>query len=164
MAYPRPYAQEVQRWAETYGVEPALIWAVMRQESAFRPEVTSSAGAMGLLQLMPDSVAGISAALNTDHAPGDAHRPEVGIQMGTWHLGELLERYEGDMILALMAYNAGAGNVDAWLAEPTGADEDDLLRFVLFGETREYVARVMLNTVIYQRLYGDQAGTAIESR
>jgi soluble lytic murein transglycosylase len=65
----------------------------------------------------------------------------------------LLQHFEGDANLALMGYNAGPGNVDAWLQEPTGQNEDDLLRFVPFGETREYVARVALNYLIYRTLY-----------
>lgn len=153
LAYPQAYAADVTRWAAEYGVDPLLIWAVMRQESEFRTDVTSSAGAMGLMQVMPALVEDANAALGTEYALGDAHIPTVGIRLGARELGRLLQHFEGDANLALMGYNAGPGNVDAWLQEPTGQNEDDLLRFVPFGETREYVARVALNYLIYRTLY-----------
>jgi soluble lytic murein transglycosylase len=160
LAYPQPYEESVSRWAERYDLEPDLIWAVMRQESAYAPTATSSAGAMGLMQLMPDTAADASEAAGSAYAPGSAYRIDQAVQLGAAHLSDLLQRYEGDTLLALMAYNAGASSVDAWLAEPTGADEDDLLRFVGYGETREYVERVMLNLEIYRRLYGPPGSEA----
>jgi soluble lytic murein transglycosylase len=110
------------------------------------------------MQLMPGIVVDANAALGTDYAPGDAHRPEVGVRPGAWHLGKLVAYYDGDAVLTLMAYNAGVGNVDAWRQEATGQDLDDLLRFVPYGETREYVSRVSLNYLIYRTLYGEVAG------
>jgi len=156
LAYPQVYPEEVARWAEEYGVDPQLVWAVMRQESEFRPEETSSAGAMGLMQLMPADVDDANAALNTDYAPGDAYRPAVGIRLGVWQLGNLLRHYNGDETRALMGYNAGPGNVDAWLQEPTCQNEDDLLRFIPYGETREYVSRVSPNYLVYRALYTEK--------
>ncbi len=154
LAYPQAYAVEVRRWAVQYHVEPELLWAVMRQESACNPDDTSSAGAMGLLQLMPENVTEANAALGTAYAPGDAYVPEVNIRLAAWQLGQWLTRYQGDVTLALMAYNAGPGSVDAWLQEPTSRNREDLLRFIPYGETREYVSQVSLNYQIYRMLYG----------
>ena len=155
LAYPRAFSGLVTRWAKEYGVEPELVWAVMRQESEFIAEARSSAGAMGLMQLMRQSVDDFSGAHGADYAPGDAYRPEVNIQVGARHLSDLLGHYNGDRELALMAYNAGPGNVDEWLQEPTSRDWDDLLRFIPYGETREYVSRVSLNYLIYRALYAE---------
>lgn len=152
LAYPEPYAAEVLRWGKEYGVEPELIWAVMRQESEFGPEGTSSAGAMGLMQITPGAVAEANTALKTAYAPGDAYLPEVNIRLGAWQLKALLERYKGDVTLALMGYNAGAATVDGWLQQPISQNRDDLLRFIPYGETREYVSRVLLNYLIYRAL------------
>ena len=155
MAYPRPYEQEVARWADEYGVEPELMWAIMRQESAFQPEIVSSAGARGLMQLMPENIA--DSVLDGVTMPSeDAFSPGTNIKIGAWHIGEVLSYFDRDVILALMAYNAGAGNVEQWLEEPTMKDGDDLLRFIPYGETREYVQRVYGNYLIYRALYAEE--------
>ena len=153
LAYPRPYAESVTRWASAYGVEAEVIWAIMRQESAFAPDIVSSAGAQGLMQLMPENVKDFSATLGPGEVLGDPFDPSENIRMGASHLAEVLSYFDGDQELALMAYNAGAGNVIGWLAEPYAQDRDDLLRFVPYGETREYVQRVSLNYLIYRKLY-----------
>ena len=151
-AYPRAYAEEVLRWSDQYDLEPELVWAVMRQESAFRPDTASSAGATGLMQLMKENVDDHNIKQGTNYAPGDAFRPEVNIRVGCWHLAEVLAHYDGDVSLALMAYNAGAGNVDVWLQDRASEDEDDWLRFIPYGETREYLSLVSRNLLIYRAL------------
>jgi soluble lytic murein transglycosylase len=80
--------------------------------------------------------------------------PEFSIQMGAAHLREYLTQYDEEVELALMAYNAGSGNLNEWLADPNVHDRDDLLRLAWFGETREYLERVMLDQLVYRTLYG----------
>jgi len=151
--YPRPYPEIVNTAAETYGIDPLLIWAVMRVESSYETDALSLAGARGLLQLMPSTQEWISEQLKQETQPGDAYVPEENIKMGAWFLSYLLEYFDGDLDLAVMAYNAGAASVEEWQADPMVNNRDDLIRWVWFGESREYLQRVSLAYSIYQELY-----------
>jgi len=153
LAYPRAYEDEVAQAAAKYGVDSELILAIMRQESLYGANLVSGAGARGLMQIMGALQADACNQVGAGCVPGDAYRPGTNIEMGTWYLSLLLGVYDGDADLAIMAYNAGPGNVNAWLDLPTGQDGDDLLRFALFGETREYLERVSLDRLIYMQLY-----------
>ncbi len=151
--YPRPYEEIVSAAAETYGIDPLLIWAVMRVESSYKTDALSLAGARGLLQLMPSTQEWISEQLKEETQPGDAYVPGVNIKMGAWFLSYLLEYFDGDLDLAIMAYNAGAASVEEWQADPMVKNRDDLIRWVWYGESREYLQRVSLAYSIYQELY-----------
>jgi len=153
LSYPTPYSVTVEAAAAEFEVDPLLIWAVMRQESRFDPEALSYAGARGLMQVTPPTQAWIAEQLGEEISPGDAFTPEASIRMGAWFLRFLLDYYEGDLELVIAAYNGGAGSVDIWQADPLVSDRDDLLRWIGFGETREYLARVSLNYWVYQALY-----------
>ena len=153
MAYPQVHADEVRLRAEQYDVEPELIWAIMRQESLFQPELVSYAGARGLMQIMGELQADACEQVGAGCEPGDAYRPGPNIHMGTWYLSFLMNRYYRDLDLVIMAYNAGPGTLDGWLKLPTSETREDLLRFVLFGETREYLERVSRDRLIYRHLY-----------
>ncbi len=156
LAYPRPYEELVLSSSEANGVDPALVWAVMRQESAYSPEVVSVAGAKGLMQIMPATQSSYCQSGRAPCAPGASFVPEANIAMGAMHLRTYLDYYGGDVELAVLAYNAGPTNVDEWLADPHVADRDDLLRLVGFGETREYLERVLRDRLIYAELYRDR--------
>jgi soluble lytic murein transglycosylase len=155
LSYPTPYSTTVQAAAAEFDVDPLLIWAVMRQESRYDPEALSYAGARGLMQVMPSTQAWIAEQLGEDISPGDAFTPEASIRMGAWFLRFLLDYFDGDLELAIAAYNGGAGSVDSWLADPLVSNRDDLLRWIGFGQTREYLERVSLNYLIYQELYAN---------
>ncbi len=153
LSYPRPYSATVEAAAAEFDVDPLLIWAVMREESRYDPEALSYAGARGLMQVMPSSQAWIAEQLEEDISPGDAFTPEASIRMGAWFLRFLLDYFDGDLELAIAAYNGGAGSVDSWQADPLVSNRDDLLRWIGFGETREYLERVSLSYRVYQELY-----------
>jgi soluble lytic murein transglycosylase len=156
LSYPRPYAEAVNAAAIEFGVDPLLIWAVMREESRYDPEALSWAGARGLMQIMPATQDWIAGELGEDLAPGDAYNPQANVRMAAWYLDFLSGYFDGDLELMIAAYNGGAGSVDAWLDDPLVSDRDDLLRWIGFGETREYLSRVSLSYLIYQAL---DAGT-----
>ncbi len=142
--YPLEYEQIVTGHARNYGLEPALVAAVIYQESRFRPDVESPTGAIGLMQLQPETARGI--ALRTGGSRfelSDLYDPEINVRYGCWYLRHLLDRY-GDERTALAAYNAGQATVDGWLRE-NGS--------IRFAETREYVARVVETRDIYRRAY-----------
>ncbi len=156
LSYPRPYSDTVTSAATEFGVDPLLVWAVMREESRFDPEALSSAGARGLMQLTPTTQTWIAEQLKQLATPGDAFLPQPNIRMGAWYLHYLIGYVKGDQDLALMAYNGGAASVDSWTQDPMVSNRDDLLRWVGFGETREYLERVSLTYRVYQALYPKQ--------
>jgi soluble lytic murein transglycosylase len=142
--YPLNYEQIVRGHAEHYRLDPALLAAVIYQESKFRADAKSSAGAIGLMQLQPATAEGI--ALRTGGSRfrlQDLYDPEINVRYGSWYQRHLLDKY-GDERSALAAYNAGQHNVDVWRARGEG---------IRFAETRAYVDRVERLKGIYRRAY-----------
>jgi soluble lytic murein transglycosylase len=142
----------VRGHARNYDLNPALLAAVIDQESKFNADAKSSAGAIGLMQLQPATAEGI--AIRTGGSKfvlSDLYNPEINVRYGAWYLHHLLQKYHGDEGLALAAYNAGQENVDRWRA----AGED-----VQFPETRAYVAHVEKLKGIYRRTYSSELGLA----
>jgi soluble lytic murein transglycosylase len=147
--YPLKYESIVRGHAAHYDLNPALLAAVIEQESKFDAGARSSAGAIGLMQLQPATAKGI--ALRTGGSKfvlSDLDDPELNVRYGAWYLHHLLQKY-GNERLALAAYNAGQQNVDRWRA----AGED-----VQFSETRAYIDRVERLKDIYRRAYPAQLG------
>jgi soluble lytic murein transglycosylase len=145
LRYPLRYREFVIAHARNYRLDPALLAAVIYQESKFRPSAKSSSGAIGLMQLLPSTAHGI--ALHTGGSKfrtSDLYDPELNIRYGAWYLRHLLDKY-GDERTALAAYNAGQENVDRWKAAGTG---------IQFAETRAYVDHVERLKGLYRRLYG----------
>jgi soluble lytic murein transglycosylase len=131
-------------------LNPALLAAVIDQESKFNADAKSSAGAIGLMQLQPATAKGI--AIRTGGSKfvlSDLYNPEINVRYGAWYLHHLLQKYGGDEEVALAAYNAGQENVDRWRAAGEG---------VQFPETRAYVAHVEKLKGIYRRTYGRELG------
>jgi soluble lytic murein transglycosylase len=155
LSYPRPYSDTVEAAAAEHDVDPLLIWAVMREESRYDPEALSYVGARGLMQVMPATQTWIAEQMGEELSPGDAYTPEASVRMGAWFLRFLMNYFDGDMDLVIAAYNGGAGSVGIWLDDPLVADRDDLLRWIGYGETREYLAKVSLSYRVYQALYAE---------
>jgi soluble lytic murein transglycosylase len=150
LRYPLSYEHIVVGHARNYDLDPALIAAVIYRESRFHARAESSSGAIGLMQLLPDTAKGI--ALHTGGSRfrvEDLYDPEINVRYGSFYLRRLLTKYDGDTRLALAAYNAGQANVDGWLAE--GND-------IAFPETREYVEEVLETRDIYADAYADELG------
>jgi soluble lytic murein transglycosylase len=147
--YPLRYEQIVRGHARNYNLDPALLAAVIYQESKFKADARSDSGAIGLMQLLPDTAKGI--ALHTGgnaFVVDDLYDPEINIRYGAWYIRHLLEKYR-DERTALAAYNAGQDNVDRWRRAGRG---------IRFAETRAYVDRVEELKTIYRRAYGDELG------
>jgi peptidoglycan lytic transglycosylase len=153
IAFPRPYMDSVITSANEFGLDPLLIWSVMRVESRYNPIAVSPVGARGLMQIMPATQAWIEEQLGLGLAPGEIFVPEVNIRLGAWYLAYLLDEFDGDIELAIPAYNAGPDNVRAWLRDPMVKDRDDFIRWIGFGETREYLERVSLAYWEYRQIY-----------
>jgi soluble lytic murein transglycosylase len=149
----------IRQQAHDKGLDPALIAAVIYTESRFRDQ-TSNAGAKGLMQIMPrtaDYIARKSGG--TAFVQGDLATPQVNISYGSWYLRYLLQKYGGQEVLALAAYNAGEGKVDEWAAEAGARGE--LFRaadHIPFAETRHYVRKVLDARLRYRRTYARELG------
>lgn len=154
MLYPRKYTAYVETYAERYDVPEHLLWAVMRTESDFDSAAESSAGAVGLMQLMPETFEWLTRDVLHEYLEdGMRYDPETSIRYGACLLSRYYLRY-GSWELALAAYNAGNTHVDEWLANPDLADGESGLRKIPFRETRKYVSRVQKAWDKYDDLYG----------
>ncbi len=158
--YPRAYADRVGREAARRRADPRLVWAVMREESTYRPRVRSPAGAVGLMQIMPQTAARIGQQAGAPGAVARLEDPGTNITLGTYYLGWLLERYGGNRVRALAGYNAGEEAVDRWLEEIPAEflkEEDVFVEEIPYQETRNYVKKVMKSYHVYLRLYPEEA-------
>jgi soluble lytic murein transglycosylase len=152
--HPLDYRTSVVGYARIYHLDPALVAAVIYEESRFRPDTQSSAGAIGLMQLLPSTARGI--AVHTGghkfRIPQDLYVPDLNIRYGCWYLAHLEHKYAGHphpVDLALAAYNAGQANVDGWIARtPPG----QAVR-IRFDSTRNYVSEVRATERLYRRAY-----------
>jgi soluble lytic murein transglycosylase len=145
--YPLRYEPIVVSHARNYDLPPTLLAAVIYTESKFDADARSTAGAVGLMQLLPETAKGI--ALRTGghgFVVSDLLDPEINVRYGSWYLRNLLNRYD-DVSTALAAYHAGQGNVDEWRAKGIG---------IQFPETRAYVDKVLDAQRVYADAYADE--------
>ena len=164
LRYPLEYRQLVVGYARIYDLEPALVAAVIYEESRFHAETRSAAGAVGLMQLLPATAQGIAERTGGSRfQQSDLLDPDINVRYGCWYLRHLRQKYaaepNGDE-LALAAYNAGQANVDRWIAAtPRGR----AVR-IPFAATRQYVADVRRLEGIYRRAYADELDAAAGAR
>jgi soluble lytic murein transglycosylase len=148
----------IRQQARDKGLDPALIAAVIYQESKFR-DGTSPAGALGLMQLLPDTAHFIAERSGgTQFTTEDLSTPQVNIAYGSWYLRYLLQHYEGNKVLAIAAYNAGQTNVDGWVEDAGGERSFDPGDDIPFPETRGYVHGVLEHEKEYRRHYAEELG------
>ncbi|MEE4639815.1 MAG: transglycosylase SLT domain-containing protein [Wenzhouxiangella sp.] len=141
----------VTGYAERWKVDPALVYGLMRAESAMQADALSPAGARGLLQLMPGTAQAVARRNQlTFQGAADLMDPAVNIPLGIAHLGELQQRYDGDWVRVAAAYNAGVNAVARWLEERPATEPDVWLETLPFFETRDYVPRVLAFATIYE--------------
>lgn len=150
--YPEPYADEVQSSAHEWGVDPALIYGVMRQESAFRFRALSHAGANGLMQIIEPTARRIAEELNKELDKDALIAPNNNIRFGAYYLRRLLDAFGGNSALAVSAYNAGPFAVKRWLKHGQNLPLDIFVASIPYDETRDYVYRVLSNTARYTYL------------
>lgn len=147
LRYPLHYTQYVRAQARDNHLDPALLAAVIYQESEFRSDARSSSGAIGLMQLTPATARGIAVRTGGSHfTTGDLYDPEVNIRYGARYLADLFSEYGAER-LALAAYNAGPGNVDRWRASGVP---------IQFPETAAYVTRVERLQRVYRKAWAQE--------
>src|SRR3954452_11647884 len=155
---PLRHEDVIRQQAHKRDLDPALIAAIIYQESKFEDR-TSSAGARGLMQITPDTadfIAKQSGGIRFTHA--DLATPQINIAYGTWYLRWLMDRYDGRQTLAIAAYNAGFGHVDEWVRRSGGPDAFDPKSDIPFPETRNYVQQVLERRRDYARRYSRELG------
>jgi Soluble lytic murein transglycosylase and related regulatory proteins (some contain LysM/invasin domains) len=143
----------IEKYAYSYEIDPLLVVSVMREESKFLPRSESHKGATGLMQLMPNTAQEIAKGLgDRDYNEQDLVNPEINIQYGTWYLASLKKEFN-NTILLLAAYNGGRGHVKEWIdnkqIDITQVRQQD----IPFGETRQYVEKVLRSYQKYSKLY-----------
>jgi soluble lytic murein transglycosylase len=158
LTLPLRHEDIIRQQAAEKNLDPALIAAVIYQESKFRDR-TSSAGAKGLMQLLPGTAEFIAhKSGGTRFELQDLGTPQINISYGSWYLRYLIERYNGNKTLAVAAYNAGEDNVDKWVEAAGGADKFDASRDIPFPETRAYVQGVFSKRDAYAKHYAKELG------
>ena len=154
-AYPLAYAPLVEAAGRENEVSPLILLALIRQESLYDPQATSVAGALGLTQVIPTTATEIAEKL--DHGDFDLRdllRPSTNIEFGAFYLGDQLRLFDGDLYLALAAYNGGPGNALRWSDDPAAVDPDFLVEIIDLQETKSYLELVLANYAAYRFLYG----------
>ena len=154
--YPEPYLELVQAAAQRENLTPALLFAVMRQESAFDPSATSGAGAYGLLQLIAPTARRVAEQLHEPFVEPALVTPDLNIRYGAHYLAQLSGYFGGNLVLVAAAYNAGPDAVFRWLSAPEKVGIDAFVARIPFDQTRTYVERVLGNLARYQYLEGGE--------
>jgi soluble lytic murein transglycosylase len=148
--FPLALEQRVRREAADAGIDPAWVYAIIRAESAWMTDARSHADAYGLMQLLPGVAKQLAKAEKLPYnRASDLFDPALNIELGTRYLGRMAERFDGSPWLASAAYNAGEAPVSRWLAARGSLDPDFFIETIPYRETREYVARVLAFSVIY---------------
>lgn len=153
-AYPLKYEDIVTKEAEKYDVDPALVYGVIRSESSFRPDVESRAGAIGLMQLTPETFDWLQKKINDgEHMAAERLKdPEVNIEYGVYFLSLLKEKFGSEREM-LAGYNAGMNAVARWLEDSAYSADGETLTQIPYPETETYVKRVLESRDMYNRLY-----------
>lgn len=150
--FPLHHQAILERYGQEYQVDPLLLAAVIRAESKYHPKARSRAGALGLMQIVPETGAWVAKKLGlNDFSTDKLLDPETNVRIGAWYLRDLLEEFNDDLTLALAAYNSGRGNVHSWLEERKG--EVFTVDDIPFPETRLYVRKVIRNYHWYKWIY-----------
>jgi len=154
LIYPTPYTRVMQREAQHFGLDPRMLYGLLRQESLFNPDATSWVGARGLGQVMPATGEGIAQNLQVPNYTADLlYRPAVSIRFGAHYLSHQLRSFDNSLLAAASAYNGGPGNAARWLENTQ--DRDLFPELIDFYETRDYVKIVYGNYGMYQALYNN---------
>jgi soluble lytic murein transglycosylase len=151
--YPAGFHELVSRHTANVGLDEGLTYALIRAESNFLPTARSPVGALGLMQLMPATARETARSTGDDVTSPQLTNPEVNIRIGTRHLKDLLIRFNGNIVSAVAAYNAGSTPVRRWRKNFPTLQEDEFIENIPYPETREYVKKVLASREVYRRLY-----------
>lgn len=152
--YPKKYEEHVEKYAKENELDPLLVYAIIKAESNFKPDVVSSSKAIGLMQLLESTA---KEKAEKEEIPftsaADLYDPQKNIQLGCAYFAELLDNYDGNLALAVAAYNAGIGNVNTWIREGTIQKDGSDVENIPYKETNTYVRKIIRDYDIYQKIY-----------
>ncbi|MEG0132793.1 MAG: lytic transglycosylase domain-containing protein [Clostridium sp.] len=152
--FPLEYKEYIIQYSKEYDLDPNLVAAVINTESKFSVEAKSSKGALGLMQIMPDTGIWIGETMGIENFNADMiNDPLINIKMGCWYLNKLSNDFSGEYNLILAAYNAGPGNVTKWLNDEKYSEDGKSLLDIPFKETKNYVKKVSFGDKMYRYLY-----------
>lgn len=156
LVYPLKYSEEVHKYSKEFNLDPLLVFAVIKAESNFDRYAVSSKGAKGLMQVTDKT--GIWAAEKIgikDFTPANMFVSETNIRIGCWYLSKLKKQFDGDIVLAITAYNSGSGRVQEWLKDEKLSSTGKNLQKIPFSETDKYVKKVLREYKIIKYIYGE---------
>jgi soluble lytic murein transglycosylase-like protein len=153
--YPLDYGDIVERWAKDRGLPPALVYGIIRQESAFDAAAVSRSGARGLMQMMPATGRELAGRLRLPYSQDRLTDPDYSLQLGTQYFAQVLDLFDGNVELALAGYNGGPYRVRRWWREAgQGAELDRFIEGLPLAESSNYVKRILIFEDSYEALYG----------
>jgi soluble lytic murein transglycosylase len=152
--FPFPYESLILKWGQQYQVNSLLVTSLIRQESRFEPEIASSVGAVGLMQVMPDTAKWVAQQIDLNNY--SLIDPNDNINLGTYYLNMTHKQYNDNSLFAIASYNAGPGNVDSWKQRFSYNDPDAFVENIPFPETKDYVESVFGNYWNYLRIYNSE--------
>ena len=152
--YPLKYANYVEKYAKENNLDVMLVYAIIKAESNFEPNITSTSGAMGLMQIMENTAKEIAEKKGIELLTKEViYQPELNIMLGTTYFAQLLKNYDGNINLSLAAYNAGIGNVTNWIENGIIQADGSDIENIPFKETNNYVRKILRDDRIYRKLY-----------
>ena len=151
--YPLEYTGFVEKYSEEYGIDKYLAYAIIKAESNFNENAKSNSNAIGLMQIMEATAIETAEKMNLKITEEELFNPEINIKIGLKYFSELLNEYDSNYQMAIVAYNAGIGNVDKWVKEGTISIDGSNLENVPFPETNNYLRKIVRDYEIYKNLY-----------
>lgn len=152
--YPTKYSEYVEKYSQQNGLDKYLVYATIKAESNFNPDVTSASDARGLMQLMEETAVERSNIIENNSVEAyDLYDPETNIKLGTSYLSYLLNLYDGNVVLAITAYNAGLGNVEQWVKDGVIKSDGSDIENIPYKETSNYVRKILKNYQMYITIY-----------
>lgn len=158
MYYPLRYEPEIRAAAEANDLDPYLVMALIRQESAFNPDARSPVGATGLMQIMPATGRELGNRFYQAFNISRLENPEINVKLGTYYLKRVIALLDGNEELALAGYNGGPYRIRRWRQEQRNQPLDEFIEGMPLSETRNYVKRITLLRSTYERMYSPQSG------
>ena len=163
LRYPAPYRETMQGRLREHGLEEAWVYGLMRQESRFANQAKSDVGAAGLMQIMPATAKWVARKMGMrDYRTALIHDTDVNLKLGTYYMKNVLSSFDNNAVMASAAYNAGPGRARQWRGDKP-LEGGIYVETIPFDETRDYVKKVMSNTVYYSKLF-DQPGASLKQR
>ena len=150
---PITHKRQLYELAGEYKIDPLMLASIVKTESGFNPYASSSKGALGLMQLLPDTAAQLASELDIDYQDQeDLYRDDINLRLGAYYFSKLLKSNNGNLVLALAAYNAGPANLRAWKLDVYGRDQNEVIDMIPVPATRAYVQTVLKNYRFFKAL------------